>query len=98
MTPAQKQQFKNTYASQIRQKSTAYAAANANTSTGSTGSTGTGYNPGTAKSAAETMRDYNARQQVFKMMNDMSLNNHALSLNIIENIGGTGNYWSVVDY
>jgi hypothetical protein len=51
MTPAQKQQFKNTYASQIRQKSTAYAAANANTSTGSTGSTGTGYNPGTAKSA-----------------------------------------------
>jgi hypothetical protein len=31
-------------------------------------------------------------------MNDMSLNNHALSLNIIENIGGTGNYWSVVDY
>jgi hypothetical protein len=33
-----------------------------------------------------------------KMMNEMNMNTHATSLNIIENTGGTGNYWSVVDY
>ena len=35
------------------------------------------------------------RQQMFNMMNNMSLQNHATTMNIIENIGGTGNYWEV---
>ena len=43
-------------------------------------------------------RDYNSRRQMFNMMNNMNMNSHALSMNIIENIGGTGNYWEVVDY
>ena len=30
-------------------------------------------------------------------MNNMSLQNHATMLNTIENFGGTGRYWDVVD-
>ena len=52
----------------------------------------------TSSGTADAMRDYQARQSMFQMMNDMNMNSHALSLNIIENIGGTGNYWNVVDY
>ncbi len=50
------------------------------------------------KSLSQMRRDFNAKQNMFKMMNNMNLSNHALSLNIIENIGGTGNYWKVTDY
>lgn len=41
--------------------------------------------------------DWNARQNMMKIMSDMNLQSHALSMNIIENVGGTGNYWEVVD-
>ena len=34
--------------------------------------------------------------ETFRIMSEMSLQNHATMLNIIENIGGTGNYWEVV--
>lgn len=34
---------------------------------------------------------------VYKIMSDMSLQSHATSMNIIEGIGGSGNYWEVVD-
>lgn len=34
---------------------------------------------------------------VYKIMSDMSLQSHVTSMNIIENIGGSGNYWEVVD-
>jgi len=47
---------------------------------------------------AEMQRAFNARQACFKIMNDTSLMQHATSLNIIENIGNTGNYWEVKDY
>ncbi len=50
------------------------------------------------KSLAQMRRDFNAKQNMFRMMNNMNMNSHALSLNIIENIGGTGNYWKVTDY
>jgi hypothetical protein len=50
------------------------------------------------KSASQQMADYQARQNCMKMMMDMNTMTHATSLNIIENIGGTGNYWEVVNY
>ena len=34
----------------------------------------------------------------FQTMMNMNTLSHATSLNIIENIGGTGDYWKVVDY
>ncbi len=49
-------------------------------------------------SAAREMADFQARQRCMQMMMDMNTMSHATSLNIIENIGGTGNYWEVVDY
>ena len=41
--------------------------------------------------------DLRSRQQMFDMMNRMSLQQHVTSLNIIENMGGVGNYWEVVE-
>ncbi|MEM7156742.1 MAG: hypothetical protein AAF799_28090 [Myxococcota bacterium] len=34
--------------------------------------------------------------ETFRIMQEMSLQHHATTLNIIENMGGTGNYWEVV--
>lgn len=50
------------------------------------------------KSLSQMRREFNAKQNMFRMMNNMNMNSHALSLNIIENIGGTGNYWKVSNY
>ncbi len=50
------------------------------------------------KSLSQMRAEFNAKQNMFKMMQNMNTNSHALSLNIIENIGGTGNYWEVTDY
>ncbi len=50
------------------------------------------------KSVAQMKSEFNAKQNMFRMMQNMNTNSHALSLNIIENTGGTGNYWNVVDY
>lgn len=50
------------------------------------------------KSMSQMRSEFNAKQNMFRMMQNMNTNSHALSLNIIENIGGTGNYWNVVDY
>lgn len=50
------------------------------------------------KSISQMRREFNAKQNMFRMMQNMNTNSHALSLNIIENIGGTGNYWEVTDY
>ncbi len=50
------------------------------------------------KSVTDQMADFQAKQNMFRMMNQMNLDSHVTSLNIIENMGGTGNYWSVVDY
>jgi len=94
LTPAQKQQYKSAYYSQIGQNSQSYQTYN---QTYNPGSSGSGSQSST-KSRYDMMREYNAKQHMFRMMNEMSMNTHALSLNIIENIGGTGNYWSVVDY
>jgi hypothetical protein len=83
LTPAQKEQYRASYLNKVQ-------AAPAPSSA-----------PGGApspKSPGEAMRDYQARQNMMRMMNRMNMNSHALSLNIIENIGGTGNYWKVVDY
>ncbi len=32
------------------------------------------------------------------VMSNIMLNQHVTTMNIIENIGGTGNYWEVTDY
>jgi len=94
LTPAQKQQYKNAFAAKIQP--TYRNSGNTQVNQGNQSQ----YRApgGTSKDPAQMMRDYNARQQVFNMMNKMSMDSHALSLNIIENIGGTGNYWQVVDY
>lgn len=83
LSAAQKQQYKNSFTAQVQP--------NYSRNTGS-------YQPGKPKSATESMRDWNAKQQMFKMMMDMNTQSHVTSLNIIENMGGTGNYWEVVDY
>ncbi len=49
-------------------------------------------------SMSQQMADFQARQRCMQMMMDMNTMSHATSLNIIENIGGTGNYWKVADY
>jgi hypothetical protein len=41
--------------------------------------------------------DWQTQQMYFNTMQDIMLQQHATSLNIIENIGGTGNYWEVVN-
>ncbi len=53
--------------------------------------------PSVPGGTALSMADWNANQNMMRMMNDMSLQNHAVSMNIIENMGGSGNYWEVVD-
>ncbi len=50
------------------------------------------------KSIYQMQSELNAKQNMFNMMQNMNTNSHALSMNIAENIGGTGNYWEVVDY
>jgi len=49
------------------------------------------------KSIAEMQADFNAKQNMFQMMQNMNTQTNATTLNIIENIGGTGNYWEVTD-
>lgn len=46
---------------------------------------------------ARMQREFNARQNMFQMMQNTALGTHATMLNTIENFGGTGNYWDVVD-
>lgn len=86
ITPAQKEQYKAAFQAQF---SPLFQS-----EINSQSSPAAGQN----RSTSDKMREYQARQHMMSMMNDMNMNTHALSLNIIENIGGTGNYWSVVDY
>ncbi len=46
-------------------------------------------------SLLQKQREFQARQNMMRMMYNTNLQTHATSLNIIENIGGTGNYWEV---
>lgn len=46
----------------------------------------------------EMQAEFQAEQMYFNMMSEMNLQSHITSMNIIENIGGTGNYWEVVEY
>ncbi|MCP5052961.1 MAG: hypothetical protein GY940_37680 [bacterium] len=94
LTPAQRQQYKNSFAAQMRPNYQQYQPS----SQGYQNYTPPANTSGKKKSAAEMMMDYNAKQHMFQMMNNMNMNSHALSMNIIENIGGTDNYWKVVDY
>lgn len=83
LSSAQKQQYKNSFVAQVQPN---YTPATPSASSNK------------PKSAAESMRNWNAKQQMFKMMMDMNTQSHVTSLNIIENMGGTGDYWKVVDY
>lgn len=53
------------------------------------------YNQGNSNSSGN---DYQTQQMYFNTMQDMMMQENATSLNIIENIGGSGNYWEVIDY
>ncbi|MCP4221091.1 MAG: hypothetical protein GY765_41060 [bacterium] len=92
LTAAQKQQYFNAYRTQM--------AGNLQPAPTQTPQTnyGSGNNASSSKSVTQQMMDFQAKQNMFTMMNNMNLNSHATSLNIIENMGGTGNYWEVVDY
>ncbi len=92
MTPAQKNQYIAAYRNQISN--------NFNRNLQGSGSRQQWKPPQGAhkKSVSQMQREFNAKQNMFTMMQNMNTNSHALSLNIIENIGGTGNYWNVVDY
>lgn len=94
LSPEQKNQYVQAYRNQIysRFSGTQVQAENRSNAQGS-------YAEGSEKqNLAQMRRDFNARQNMFRMMQNMNTNTHALSLNIIENVGGTGNYWNVVDY
>jgi len=96
MTMQQRQQYKNAFVSHMGKQASSYPSSP--TGTGYPASSTTTKSSNSSKSALEQMREYNARQSMLRMMNRMNMNSHALSLNIIENIGGTGNYWKVIDY
>jgi len=90
MTPAQKNQYIQAYRNQVSRNFTRKPQ-----------DFGSLYKPprGAHKKSLSQMRsEFNAKQNMFRMMQNMNTNTHALSLNIIENTGGTGNYWNVVDY
>ncbi|MCP4149710.1 MAG: hypothetical protein GY757_18330 [bacterium] len=89
LTPQQKQQYKNSLTAQMNQTYQTPQAYN---------NSGTSTPPNTKESISEQWRKFNANQNLYTMMNNMNLQSHATSLNIIENMGGTGNYWEVVDY
>lgn len=83
LTPAQQQQFRAAHLQQAQAAAPPAVSGNVTPS---------------PKSPREAMRDYQARQNMFRIMNRMNTNTHALSLNIIENMGGTRNYWKAADY
>ncbi len=56
------------------------------------------YNSNTNNNNYNSNNDWQTKQMYFDVMNDMMMQNHATSLNIIENMGGTGNYWEVTNY
>jgi hypothetical protein len=57
-------------------------------------------NNGTATDAdfVNYKAELDAQNMFFQTMNNMNTMSHVTSLNIIENMGGTGNYWETVDY
>ncbi len=97
LSAAQKQQYKNAYLAQMQQTAAAQSPASYNTGQ-QYNNTGSGSQTGSKKSLIDQQAEFQARQNMFTMMNNMNLQSHATSLNIIENMGGTGNYWEVVDY
>ncbi len=87
LSPQEKQQFAANMTQNYNSYSQNYSYDNTTTYDNSAT-----YNPSTSSNDAAT------NQMYFNMMEDMMLQQHATSLNIIENIGDTGNYWEVVDY
>ncbi len=107
MSNAQKQQYVAAYRAKVSANFTANASKTTstpgtswggNSGSKSSGGWGTKTRSGKKKSLAEMQREFNAKQNMFRMMQNMNTMSHATSLNIIENMGGTGNYWKVVDY
>lgn len=93
MSPTQKQQFKTSFAQQWRQNTMPHPPPAYPPSASF---------PPTAQNNSASLNqqilDAKARQNMLQIFNRMNLDNHALSLNIIENVGGTGNYWNVTEY
>ena len=54
--------------------------------------------PSGAGAGLDAIADAEARQRMFEILSDVSLQQHVTSLNIIENMSDSGNYWEIVDY
>ncbi len=54
-------------------------------------------NRNSSKTLAQKRREFQAQQQLFKTMTNINNMSHVTTMNIIENIGGTGNYWTLGD-
>jgi len=97
MTQAQRQQYVTAYRAKLGNNYNNSYKQQANKG-GSGNSWNSQKKSNSKKSLAQMRSEMYAKQNMYKMMSDMNMRSHALSLNIIENIGGTGNYWKVVDY
>jgi hypothetical protein len=49
------------------------------------------------KTLAQKRSEFQARQQLFQTMSNMNNMSHVTTMNIIENMGNTGNYWTLQD-
>ena len=85
LTPQQKQQFAASMTQNYNNYEQNYSYDNSSYGNTSTSS------PDFSKNDAAT------NQMYFNVMQDYMMQSHATSLNIIENMGNTGNYWEVVD-
>ncbi len=87
LTPQQKQQFAASMTQNYNNYEQNYTYDNSTSSYDNTSSS----SPDFSKNDAAT------NQMYFNVMQDYMMQSHATSLNIIENMGNTGNYWEVVN-
>jgi len=104
LSPAQKEQYKRAYQTRVssqfknRNPVNPQTAWNNYSKRNNQNNTNISKKPGSKKSLLEMQRDFNAKQNMYRMMSNMNTQSHVTSLNIIENMGGSPNYWKVVDY
>ena len=96
LTYQEKQQFANSMTSNYDNYQQGYDYSNTNN--GGYSSNTNYSNQGTNYSNSGSGNDAQTQQMYFDVMQDMMMQENATSLNIIENIGGSDNYWEVVDY
>ena len=102
MTPQQRRDYKSQF---VAQNTNYYNPPNYsdNSNSGGNAQNWTGEMPDPNDKAAmnawliRKRAEMNSNQACWNMMQNMSLQNHATSMNIIENIGGGNNYWEVTN-